>query len=384
MFLNPTAKPTPRRTPSPRVVLPAPPGSPIASLGSGSGSGIGSSAARRITSATGSEPVDPLARREHVARRERVPQPQLDRVEPERVRELVHLRLGGEARLHGAEAAHRAARRVVRVDARRLEQRVRDRVRTARERRRVRRHRGRRGRVRAAVEQDPHAHADELPVAVRAVLGPDLRRVPVHVADERLLAVVDHLHRPARVQREQRAVDLHREVLAPAERAADAGEVDAHAARARGRGTARPGRGRRAATASRRRCRRRPRRRAPRGRTPGRGTPGPGSRARRRRRRTRRRSRPGRRGGSRGAARRSGAGRRGSRGRASSAGRGSAPAPSRAPCRPRARAARTRRGSARRRAAPARGARPRRARRARRSSARLSIASTGWSGNSSP
>ena len=30
------------------------------------------------------------------------------------------------------------------------------------------------------------------------------------------------------MQREQRAVDLHREVLAPAERAADAGEVDAH------------------------------------------------------------------------------------------------------------------------------------------------------------
>ena len=29
-------------------------------------------------------------------------------------------------------------------------------------------------------------------------------------------------------EREQRSVDLHREVLAPAERAADAGEVDPH------------------------------------------------------------------------------------------------------------------------------------------------------------
>ena len=48
------------------------------------------------------------------------------------------------------------------------------------------------------------------------------------VADERLLAVVDHLHRPARAQREHRAVDLHREILAPAERAADAAEVDSH------------------------------------------------------------------------------------------------------------------------------------------------------------
>ena len=61
--------------------------------------------------------------------RERVQQPQLDRVDPELGGELVHLRLGGEARLHGAEAAHRAARRVVRVDAGRLDQRVRDLVR---------------------------------------------------------------------------------------------------------------------------------------------------------------------------------------------------------------------------------------------------------------
>ena len=48
------------------------------------------------------------------------------------------------------------------------------------------------------------------------------------VADERLLARVDDLHRPLGVEREHRAVDLHREVLAPAEGAADAAEVDAH------------------------------------------------------------------------------------------------------------------------------------------------------------
>ena len=50
----------------------------------------------------------------------------------------------------------------------------------------------------------------------------------VDVADERLLAAVDDLHRPARAQREHRAVDLHREVLAPAEGAADAAQVDPH------------------------------------------------------------------------------------------------------------------------------------------------------------
>ncbi len=176
----------------------------------------------------GERPVDPLAGRQDVAGRERVPEAELDRVDLERDGELVHLRLGREARLHGAEAAHRAAGRVVRVDAGRLEQSVRDRVRPARERRRVRCHGGRARRVRAAVEEDPHADADEAPVAVRPVLGPDPRRVTVHVPDERLLARVDHLHRPARVQREQRAVDLHREVLAAAERAADAGEVDPH------------------------------------------------------------------------------------------------------------------------------------------------------------
>ena len=48
------------------------------------------------------------------------------------------------------------------------------------------------------------------------------------VAGERLLAVVDDLHRPVGVEREQRGVDLHREVLAAAEGAADAGEVDPH------------------------------------------------------------------------------------------------------------------------------------------------------------
>ena len=48
------------------------------------------------------------------------------------------------------------------------------------------------------------------------------------VPDEGLLAVVDHLHGPARPQRQQRGVDLYREVLAPAESAADTGEVDPH------------------------------------------------------------------------------------------------------------------------------------------------------------
>ena len=60
------------------------------------------------------------------------------------------------------------------------------------------------------------------------MLRVNTRRMPVHVAGERLLPVVDHLHRTARVQREQRRVDLDGEVLAPSECAADSCEVDAH------------------------------------------------------------------------------------------------------------------------------------------------------------
>ena len=66
------------------------------------------------------------------------------------------------------------------------------------------------------------------PSRVARCSRPDPRGVPVDVAGERLLAVVDHLHRPVRVEREHGGVDLHREVLAAAEGAAHAGEVDPH------------------------------------------------------------------------------------------------------------------------------------------------------------
>ncbi len=67
----------------------------------------------------------------------RVAQPQLDRVHLQRGGELVHLRLVREAGLHGAEPAHRAARRVVGVDDVGVDPRVRHLVRArARTRRR--------------------------------------------------------------------------------------------------------------------------------------------------------------------------------------------------------------------------------------------------------
>ena len=54
------------------------------------------------------------------------------------------------------------------------------------------------------------------------------RWVAVDVAEEGLLAVVDHLHGAFRLEGEHAGVDLHAEVLATAERAADAGECEPH------------------------------------------------------------------------------------------------------------------------------------------------------------
>ena len=228
MFLKPTAKPTPRCTPSPRVVLPAPPGSRIASRGSLSARGTGSAAACRITSATGSVPSIAWPVGSTSPGCERIQQPELDGIDPELRGELVELCLRGEARLDGAEAAHRPAGRVVRIDARRLDQRVLDGIGPEREGGRVRGD-GRRARgVGAAVEQDSHPDVDELPGPRRPVLAPDPGGMPVDVADEGLLAVVDDLDGAARAQREQRAVDLHREILAATECAADAAQVDPH------------------------------------------------------------------------------------------------------------------------------------------------------------
>ena len=173
--------------------------------------------------------LHPLARRERVAGRQGVREAQVDRIDPERGRELVHLGLGREAGLDGAEPAHRATRRVVRVDDGRLEMGIRNGVGPACERRGVGADSGRAGGVGPSVEQDPHLDVDDPALPRRGVPRPDLRRVAMDVTGERLLAVVDDLDGAARVQCEQRRVDLHRNVLSSAEGAADAGEVDADA-----------------------------------------------------------------------------------------------------------------------------------------------------------
>src|SRR5437763_12410423 len=50
----------------------------------------------------------------------------------------------------------------------------------------------------------------------------------VHMAVKGFLPAVRHLDRPLRSQRQQAGMDLHADVLARPEGAADAGEVEAH------------------------------------------------------------------------------------------------------------------------------------------------------------
>ena len=168
------------------------------------------------------------AGRQRGAGRERVAAPQLDGVEPELGGQAVHLRLVGEAGLDGAEASHRPARRVVGVDHVGVDARVRHVVGAARERGRVGAHGRRAGRVRAAVEQDPGPHRHEPPLAGRVVLVAHPRGMAMDVAEERLFAPVHHLHRPAGVERQHAGMDLHRQVLASTEGAADAAENEPH------------------------------------------------------------------------------------------------------------------------------------------------------------
>ena len=91
----------------------------------GASSGNGMARSRSSSSATGRRPLHRLPRRQARALDHRVAQAQLDRVELERGGEPVHLRLVGEAGLHRAEAAHRAAGRVVGVHDVAVDRRVR-------------------------------------------------------------------------------------------------------------------------------------------------------------------------------------------------------------------------------------------------------------------
>ena len=169
-----------------------------------------------------------LAGDERVAGGEGVAQPQLQRVDAQGLGQAVHLRLVGEADLHHPEAPHRPARRVVGAHPPALHDGVGHPVGAGGEEAGVGEHGRGGGRVGAAVEGDGGLHLHELAVGGGVVAVAERGRVAVHVAEERLLPVVEHLHRAAGVQRQQAQVDLQGDVLAGAESAAHARQRDVH------------------------------------------------------------------------------------------------------------------------------------------------------------
>ena len=79
-------------------------------------------------------------------------------------------------------------------------------VRTGGVNRAARQHDGRQRAVRAAVDDELDVHRHEPAVGVDGRAVPRPRRVPLGRGDHVLEPVVDHLHRPARLPREQRGV----------------------------------------------------------------------------------------------------------------------------------------------------------------------------------
>ena len=172
--------------------------------------------------------VDDLPGRRLRALGHRVAAAQLDRVQAQRGRQLVHLGLVGERGLHRAETPHGPARRVVGVRAVRVDVHVGHHVGPDAHRARVPDHGRGAGRVRPAVQVDLRLDVHQPAVPVGPVLEAHQRRVPVHVPEERLLPVVDHLHRLAGAQGQQARVHVHGQVLPAAERATHAGQRQPH------------------------------------------------------------------------------------------------------------------------------------------------------------
>ncbi len=161
---------------------------------------------------------------------EQVGRPNLHRVHAQRLCQAVHLPFGGERGLRAAETTEGPVRQVVGVDRVRVDGDVGEFVRPGAHQRGIAQHLGRRVRVGAPVLHELHPGGNELALAGGAPARTDHERVPLVVAENRLLARPDDLDRasdPALLQAPggQRQDDLDRHVLAAAEGAAD-GRVD--------------------------------------------------------------------------------------------------------------------------------------------------------------
>ncbi len=163
-----------------------------------------------------------------VARLEGVPPPDLPAVEAHLPGEHVERALHREVRLVRAEAAHRPAGRVVRVDGQRLDVEVRAPVRPGRVSRRALEHLGPDRRVRARVADHPRADGREAPLGVTARAEVDRDRVALRVEAHGFLAREDELDGLPRHAGQQRGLRLDRQVLLASERAAVRDEDDVH------------------------------------------------------------------------------------------------------------------------------------------------------------
>ena len=158
--------------------------------------------------------AEPLAGRGRVARPQRVDLAHAHRIEPELRGDAIHVDFGRELRLRRAEAAERAVGRRVRHRRAAADADVIAAIRPAGVNHAAREDDGAQRRVGAAVEHGVDLDRRQPAVARHAGLVADDRRMALRRRDHVLDAVVDQLHRPAGLLREQRGVPGdHRRVL---------------------------------------------------------------------------------------------------------------------------------------------------------------------------
>ena len=163
-----------------------------------------------------------------IATVDEVAQAELDRVHPQRLGQLVHLRLGDEVALRRAESTEGPAGDVVRVGGEDVGLHVGDAVGAVDGQQQVAHHLVRRVDVGPRIGDDLRLGGDQSPVLRRRPLGVDEGAVPLVMAEDGLLAAPDDLHRALQLPGGQRQDDLHRDILTPAESAADGRVEDAH------------------------------------------------------------------------------------------------------------------------------------------------------------
>ena len=147
-----------------------------------------------------------LARGSGVAGPQCVLPPELHRVHPQRLGDALHLHLHRELRLRRAEAAEGAVGRRVREDRAPVDRDVVAAVRTGRVDAAARQHHRTQRDIGTAIEEHVDLHRHQATVARDARPVPHDRGMPLGRGDHVLDAIVDDLHRPTRLEREERRV----------------------------------------------------------------------------------------------------------------------------------------------------------------------------------